>query len=402
MIDAENRRRYSFLFESSIEVYDLPLIQTIFYQKDKHAMDYCRSRRFITLIIPFGDPDGLLQNRIMLKNNLVSYIKMFSDFYGGSVKEKGNFLTSILEVVRQKSEIPILKIEELYPIAFIENIFRFCNAETRHCGIVYTAKISGFDQNIVRRSFDDEIYFSNPHNKVLLDIAKESITKYENDGYWNAEINYARNIEIAHVKEKKREFLKDKNIEIEDYYNFKKKIVTDIKKFNPKNILDIACGDDDIIYDFLSISENIRVFANDIAFAYMEDYHFKKIDHLKINFSNLNALNTSFKKNAFDIVFCKNLLHHIPRQKLTDFVSHGMRICKKMVLVEILSPDEQNKEGKIIHEEFYDKILNETNKKNYLKSSEIELLFDDYSIISSEIISTGNGKYKYMWISKHE
>lgn len=165
--------------------------------------------------------------------------------------------------------------------------------------------------------------------------------------------------------------------------------------------MDIACGDDDIVYDFLKINNSIKVFANDIALAYLENYHYNKKDHNKIFFSNLNAVELPFKPGTIDIMFCKNLLHHLSRTDRRKLISRCLKICKTMIIVEILCYKEQNDPGKILHDKFYGEILKETKNKEYLSEKQLDELFSDHNIEkqSDAVVETQNGRYKYVWIT---
>lgn len=165
--------------------------------------------------------------------------------------------------------------------------------------------------------------------------------------------------------------------------------------------MDIACGDDDIIYDFLKINNNIKVFANDIALAYLENYHYNKKEHTKIMFSNLNAVELPFKPGTIDVMFCKNLLHHLSRADRKKMINRCLKICKTMVIVEILCYKEQNDSGKILHDKFYGEILKETKNKEYLSGKQLDELFSEPYIEkqSDTEVETQNGKYRYVWLT---
>lgn len=404
-MDISNYTSYKNIYEDYKKVYNLPVIQTYFYQDDYHAMDYCIVRDFIALIIPFGDPEELLlANKIFVKNSLVSYSKMFTDLLGGSVDDDGNFMSSALSIAKEKIKNKRLRLEELYPIALIENIFIYNGKNHSHYGVVFVARIPK-GQNLnsssyVSKSLADEFYFSNPHNKILFELAKIYINNYRIDRKILSEIAYSRSRNAERAKSEKAKYLAKNNISLDDYIAFKKQVVEDIERDSPNYIIDIACGDDDIIYDFLNIKDNIHVFANDIAIAYMENYHSKQEHFMDINFSCLDAINAPFKDNVFDILFCKNLFHHLPKGEINNFIENALRISKKMVVIEILEYREQNELGKKIHDEFYCKILKEGRGKDYLSSKKIEKLFKNYHITINKTVNTNNGTYQYLWIQK--
>lgn len=401
-MDSNSFDRYHEIYEYYKNTYDLPLIKSNFFQDDYRAMNYCEDRDFVVLVVPFGEPDGNLANRIVVQNNLVSYTKMYSDLIGGSVFAEKDFLLSAIELAKKRVNLKCL--EEFTPIALIENSFTYERKQQSHYGIVYMARIPktrNLGKDVASKSINEKVYFANPHNQVLYDLAKKYVENYRINKSMLNEIKFARKLKNRDVKEEKKQFLNMNNINLRDYVEFKNNIVKDIKKISPGSIMDIACGDDDIIYDFLKINNKIRVFANDIALAYIENYHIKKNDHTKIIFSNMNAVNLPLKAGAIDVFFCKNLLHHLNKKERKILIGNCLRICKTMVIVEILCYKEQNDSGKLLHQKFYNEILKETEGKEYLSKKQIDELIVDSAIEvqSNTIVDTQNGRYKYIWIT---
>lgn len=401
-MDRNDYDRYKAIFECYFNVYNLPLIKTDFFQEDYRAMNYCEERDFVALVVPFGDPAGDLANKIVVQNNLVSYTKMYSDLIGGSAHADKDFLSSAIEIVKRKANLKNL--EELTPIALIENAFTFGRKKQSHYGIVFMARIPKgrtLSKNVVSKSINEKVYFANPHNQILFELAKKYVENYKTSKSIQEEIKYSRKSILKKSKTEKKRFLSEHGINLDDYYKFKKRIVSEIRRAAPQTIMDIACGDDDIIYDFIKINNTVKVFANDIALAYLENYHSQKKDHAKILFSNLNAVDLPLKPNSIDIMFCKNLLHHLRSEDRIKLINNCLRICKTMIIVEILCYKEQNETGKLLHDEFYCDVLGETKSKEYLSSEQLNNLFSSANIeIQSEATEeTQNGRYKYVWIT---
>lgn len=401
-MDLNDYNRYKAMFECYFNIYDLPLIKTDFFQEDYRAMNYCEERDFVALVVPFGDPNGDLANKIVVQNNLVSYTKMYSDLIGGSARSDKDFLSSAIEIAKRKADLKLL--EEFTPIALIENAFTFGTKKQSHFGVVFMARIpkgKNLGKDVVSKSINERVYFANPHNQILFELAKTYVENYKTNKFLLEEIKYSRKPNWKKSKAKKKKFLSEHGINLDDYFKFKRKIVEDIKKVSPQTIMDIACGDDDIVYDFAKINSNIQVFANDIALAYLENYHLQKSGHTKILFSNLNAIELPFKSKSIDIMFCKNLLHHLEKEDQVKLINNCLKICKTMIIVEILCYKEQNETGKLLHDGFYCGVLQETKSKEYLSSRQITELLSATNIeIQSETIEeTQNGKYKYVWIT---
>ena len=258
--------------------------------------------------------------------------------------------------------------------------------------------------SVAQRDINEMFNFTNPHNRVLFELVKDFMIKYRLDESVLVEQNLAQKLISRNSKELKAKFLKDERIKIDDYTGFKKRIVNDIKMKRPHKVIDIACGDDDIIYDLvkLNVKGGCKIYANDIALDYIQNYHSKKGDYQKVVFTNYNAIEAPFRKLAFDVLLCKNLLHHVDPSNREALIRNLLSISKQVVIVEILKPEEQNAAGKKIHTDFFNKTLNETADKDYLGATDIvELLKAERAEIDfSDIVDTGNGRYSYIWASK--
>ena len=318
-MDQKNFDKYKEIFDSYRKIYNLPFIKTEFVQDDPKAMDYCEGRDFVVLAVPFGDPSSYLKNHIVVQNNLVSYTKMYSDLLGGSARAEKDFLWSAIDLVKRRANLKHL--EEFTPIALIENSFTYNEKNRAHYGVVFMARIpkgKNLGKDVVAKSINDTVYFANPHNQVLFQLAKQFVENYKTNTNYQDEISFSRKIRIKEIKTKKEQFISSHNIDLSDYYDFKNRIVADIKKVAPQTIMDIACGDDRIIYEFQKIHDNIKVFANDIALAYLEHNYYNEPEHNKIYFSNLNAVNLPFKPKSLDVM--------LRVEKNTDWV-HWSHIC---------------------------------------------------------------------------
>ncbi len=403
-MDRENYDRYKAAYESYKKIYDLPLVKTDFFQDDHKAMDYSENRDFVVIVVPYGTPYRFEGRRIVVQNNLVSYTKMFSDLVGGSAVTNREFLGSAINLLEIRMDVKHL--QEYTPIALIENCFTYGKKKRSHYGVVFAARIPDVSDipktnDIPLRSINETIYFVNPHNKMLYELAKEYIENYRVNDKITAEIDYFRERNSEQVKESKKKFLEDNEIDLRDYFEFKKRIVSEIEDNRPKSIMDVACGDDDIIYDFLKIGDDISVYANDIAIDILENYHFQRPEHIKIHFSNLDAVSLPFKSDSLDIMFCKNLLYRLDPEDRAELIKNCLRIAKCLIVVEILCYEEQNDSGKLLHDEFYKKELGENDGKGFMTEAQMRLLFSKGSYkTKAEVVDTNNGRYMYAWIRR--
>lgn len=111
-----------------------------------------------------------------------------------------------------------------------------------------------------------------------------------------------------------------------------KKIISKIISSNPKKILEVGCGEGANIF----ILKKLK-FKGEIVGI---DYSDKKISFAKSQIPNAkflaaNAYRLPFKDGQFDLVFCKNILHHLSGKK--KVIAEMSRVCKKggeIVVVE--------------------------------------------------------------------
>lgn len=101
------------------------------------------------------------------------------------------------------------------------------------------------------------------------------------------------------------------------------------------SFLDVACGDDDLVLDLTKDFE--LVVANDIS----RDAMFSLIEGeapTNLIFSNQNLLELEFKKK-FDVILCKNVLHHMRNSAEIESVLRLLgRLGKKIILMDVENP----------------------------------------------------------------
>lgn len=406
------------LFEDAKKIYVLPKIQNHFILTDSEVLKYCRERDFISIIVPFFDTESRIKKNILVKNNLFSYIKMYSNLFGGSIDIGNNFLSQAYMEAEKKSGEK-LDLQEINPIAIIENYFHYGVEQHVHYGFIYMGRIPKnikISEKCVTKDVTDKFLFNNNHNELILKFVKNYIDNYKGeDKQVINEIIAAKKINYSQLKSKKELFLKDNNIDLSDLYAFKVKIKNDILSFGPKRIIDVACGDDSLLFDILRENNEIIGYANDVVYKCLE-YQMKiNKDIENVFFSNHNVKNLPFKKKSFDVLIAKNLFHHLLSIKhynnyrnfnvISGFIKNALDISKVVIIVEPLNILEQNENGKLLHEKFYIEIAHEVKGTNYyFKNAELQqiiLNIKDAVIIENEIIETNNGRYKYV-ILKHK
>lgn len=110
--------------------------------------------------------------------------------------------------------------------------------------------------------------------------------------------------------------------------------------------MDVSCGDDSTIIDTVSLyHDQIDIaIGNDISRSQIEILSSLRTDdriesYKRLFFTNHNASNLPFKQDFFDVVLCKNTLHHMPnRESLEGLLSSCFSCGKELLIVEIEDP----------------------------------------------------------------
>ncbi|OGE31582.1 hypothetical protein A2631_00405 [Candidatus Daviesbacteria bacterium RIFCSPHIGHO2_01_FULL_44_29] len=99
-------------------------------------------------------------------------------------------------------------------------------------------------------------------------------------------------------------------------------------------VLDVACGDDKLLFSIAKIAK--LVVANDISRQSMS-----KLIHRPENniiFSNRNLLDLVFK-NTFDVVICKNVMHHMRSIEEIELLLKTLKqLGKRIIILDIEDP----------------------------------------------------------------
>jgi SAM-dependent methyltransferase len=140
--------------------------------------------------------------------------------------------------------------------------------------------------------------------------------------------------------------------------------ISDHENLSRMSILDVGCGNGFFTYYFSKCAYTVGI-----------DYSHHM---LKRNPCNLliqgSALSLPFKTNAFDLVFCSNLLHHVKDPETV--VSEMMRVSKKFV---VLSEPNRNNPlmalfSVLVHEERGQLKFSLRYLKNLAKSSGLNII----------------------------
>lgn len=278
-----------------------------------------------------------------------------------SVYHTEDFYDAIKRITKRIS--PHIMLSQVEPILLVDNTF--CHKDQAHTlhGIVYTARI------IQEHSIVDM------HHGNYLQVNDDLINNIQK--YGNKDILlYIQNTILPRIIEKNILWQQDEeittNLAMQKRYWFhntfckpllklfgiskntfiKKRIEDECK--NATYILDASCGDDTLTKNLAKNTERIVV-ANDISWSQIELIHTQKENLI---FTNHSATHLPYKKQVFDVVICKNTMHHMEnREQLMTLLKSLKYIAKKVLIVEIENPKKSHRFAKFLHTYWYSKFL---------------------------------------------
>ncbi|MEK7208863.1 MAG: class I SAM-dependent methyltransferase [Patescibacteria group bacterium] len=152
----------------------------------------------------------------------------------------------------------------------------------------------------------------------------------------------------------------------------------------PRSILDTSCGDDDLIVRICRKFGASICIANDLS---PQLTSFINDTGVILRRTNFNILSQPFV-NKFDLVVCKNTLHHIPKDYQANLIGYLLKISRQLIIVDIENPKNSSIRARIWNW-YYRIILGD--KSDY---------FLDFEEFQSTLSSAGNqftfGKFPTM------
>jgi len=352
--------------------------------KEKVSFNFFRlckiNHNFIVVSI-YNERHELLLNRDLNKN-------IGWELVGGYIKKNERIENAINRIVLKETG---LEIDEVQPIAVINNIFEFNGNSITHKGLAFIAlsrkQIKEQPENIrmiYKRDIPEEAMMY--QNKKVLQIAKEIIDKKTYDPPFY-EIDNVKKFFLCHLINKYLVRIVGRLAS----RKIKNKII-ELIECNPNSIVDICCGDDNFIFELENLYNPNVIIANDISWKASSLLRNKKTNIL---FTNHDVINLPFEKK-FDLVIFKNSFHHIDEDKQLDLIKNISVIAKQFIIIDVENPYKSNFLSKLWH--FYylyflgDKGQNFSTIKDLKKVVEKNIKDKD---IKSGIINTIKGDYFY-------
>jgi len=103
-------------------------------------------------------------------------------------------------------------------------------------------------------------------------------------------------------------------------------------------IIDVSCGYDDLLIELAQKFKNSEIIGNDICNKQLLTFP-RKTEIKNITLTKQNILSHEFCENEnYDLVICKNTLHHLYRNDQLFILKKLVRTGKNVIIVEIENP----------------------------------------------------------------
>jgi len=259
---------------------------------------------------------------------------------GGSVAPGENLEDALFRIVKRETG---LETDETEPIAVIENHFVNGNREIVHRGLAWLVRARGkLRDSEISLAFVDNFKSVSKGlmyaNERILELAQQKLSRKqlltahdEIDVNLDRRLNYlVHELTVAPLL---RAFSSDRIKKLMKIY-----------VGSAKTVLDVSCGDDKFIFEVCRSVE--LCVANDISRSVTSTLRRDRNLPKNIIFTNHDATNLPFSQK-FDLVICKNTLHHMHNYKeLVRLIDSLKRVGKRVLIVEVEDPTRSTRRAK--------------------------------------------------------
>jgi HAD superfamily hydrolase (TIGR01509 family) len=360
--------------------------------------DYCLRRNFFVNILAYqGD-------RIFLKRSFGTSLGW--ELPGGSVRSRGDELyeDAVSRIIER--DIPNVEIGELRPVSYIEKTYRCQGRSTTHYGLTFLGRVRSPRRREIERNENIKGMFISIHDKEEIsrirgidrrivyhathslgtDRADEHIESLDDEIVSTRQISQlAHKLDAALVHPIGRFFSSRK---------IKHNLLSRIEETHL--ILDVACGDDSFAFELAKRGQ--FCVGNDIQWVQVHKLIDTKPSAIKnLVFTNHDACKLPFK-GKFDVVLCKNMLHHMDRKEdLLSLLTSLRRVAKRRILiVDPERPSDGPWNARLWHW-YYVNILNDQGERFLTEPLFRELISDffreDGIVVNYDTIVTIKGKF---------
>lgn len=291
-----------------------------------------------------------------IKNNTINFLLF--DFKSNLYMLRDNSIISysfdlnlnIIDIIEDIEQTYKVKILNFFPVCYVNNNSLIMALKVFIGNNRYLKEI---DNNIYKEAINIIRCKSNYYSKEY-DDESIIIEKYKNR--YKIYNKYIKKIFLTEKKRNKQKFL-----------NLIKRLCG-----NYSSIIDISCGDNLDISN-ISSKDDFIVF-NDISLYQLRCC---ESSNCHILYTNDNILDFSFRKDVFDVSYCKNTLHHMDNDdEINRLLNNMYEIANKMIIVEIEDPKKVGGIPKLLNKYLYCNYLKDAGKY-YLSFCKFKKIIDN-------------------------
>ena len=186
-----------------------------------------------------------------------------------------------------------------------------------------------------------------------------------------------------------------------------KKLIEKIPKYNIITIIDLGCGNGDILRDIAKFGKKnkysfklVGVDANIAAIDYAREL---SKNHPEICFKSIDILSEDFKDESYDVVLCTLFLHHFKNKELISFLR---KTVQKATIGIVVNDLHRHKLAYYLFKLIGIFVKNKTFKKDGLTSVLRAFKRKELEYISSQIKVHFSIQWKwpfrYLWIMRKD
>lgn len=103
-------------------------------------------------------------------------------------------------------------------------------------------------------------------------------------------------------------------------------------------IIDVACGNDSLLIDMAKKYMNSEIKGNDLK-KHLTKLISNRYNGKNLTFSNYDICAQEFcKDKVYNLILCKNTLHHIPKTEHYYLLKKLVKACKNLIIIDIENP----------------------------------------------------------------
>ncbi len=301
--------------------------------------EYCMRRDFFVNVLAYQE------ERVFLKRAIGA--KLGWELPGGGIYSKGKETVqdAVSRVITR--DIPKVEVGELRPIAYLEKVYTCEARKVVHHGITFMGRVRSPSPEEVQSNEDIKGQFipvdsvadekqTPPAHQAILKHGRELLHQRHSFDVQSIEGEIRSTENIAPVAN----WIHDRLVRPIVQHFSSVLLENKILRYVEKNdyFLDVACGDDKLI--FKVAQKATLCVGNDVQWNQIKKLitseHTKK--NRNVLFSNHDACALPFKRR-FDLVLCKNLIHHMDNKEQLFGLLESLRgVSKKLLIIDPEKP----------------------------------------------------------------